>query len=104
MTPTENQMAQTERDDAQEIRRLSESWVAATKAGDVERLLALVTDDVIFLPPNAPEIRGKPAVEGVYRMFFAQFGSVEQTPSIDEIQVVGDWAFSWGTDALELTP
>lgn len=35
--------------DEQEIRELVSSWMEATKAGDVEGVLNLMTDDVIFL-------------------------------------------------------
>jgi uncharacterized protein (TIGR02246 family) len=34
--------------DEQEIRKLVETWMSATKAGDVETVLGLMTDDVSF--------------------------------------------------------
>src|SRR5262245_47399965 len=40
--------------DEQEIRELVETWMAATKAGDVEAVLGLMTDDVVFLVPGQP--------------------------------------------------
>jgi uncharacterized protein (TIGR02246 family) len=41
-------------DDERQIRRLVDSWIAASKAGDVPALLALMTDDVIFMTPGRP--------------------------------------------------
>jgi len=35
--------------DEQEIRQLVSTWMAATKAGDVEKALSLMADDVVFL-------------------------------------------------------
>ena len=41
-------------DDERQIRRLVDSWIAASEAGDVPALLALMTDDVIFMTPGRP--------------------------------------------------
>jgi uncharacterized protein (TIGR02246 family) len=92
------------RDDREAIRKLTEEWLAAVQAKDVARLLEMVTDDVIFLPASMPPIRGKAAVEAMYQSFLPQFRRVEQAVSIEEVEVAGDWAFSWGTDSLVLEP
>jgi uncharacterized protein (TIGR02246 family) len=86
------------------IRRFTEEWSAAVKAQDVARLTAMVTEDVVFLPPGFPPIKGREAVEAMYRTFFPQFSSVLQTVSIEEVGVSGEWAFVWGTEATVLTP
>ena len=90
--------------DEQAIRKLTEAWLAAVRAKDSRRLAGMVTDDAVFLPPGFPPIRGRPAVETMYRSFFPQFSSVEQTVSIEEVQVAGDWAFAWGTEQFTLVP
>lgn len=43
--------------DAQEIRQLVSTWMTASKAGDVEKLLSLLTEDVVFLVPGQPVMR-----------------------------------------------
>jgi uncharacterized protein (TIGR02246 family) len=35
--------------DEQEIRQLVATWMAATKAGDIDTVLRLMADDVVFL-------------------------------------------------------
>lgn len=35
----------------QEIRQLVSTWMAASKAGDVEKVLSLMAEDVVFLVP-----------------------------------------------------
>ena len=45
-----------------------------------------------------------PAVKTMYESFFPQFGAVEQTVSLEEVQVAGDWAFAWGTEQFTLVP
>jgi uncharacterized protein (TIGR02246 family) len=89
--------------DARSIRELTMRWTTAVKAQDIDRLLSLVTDDVVFLPPGGAPIRGKQAVGDLYRLLFAQF-DVEQSASAEEIEVSGDWAFSWGAEVLTLSP
>lgn len=91
-------------DDKEAIRKLSDDWLSAIRAKDVPRLASMVTEDAVFLPPEMPPIRGRKAVEALYNSFFPQFSSVEQTASIEEIEVSGDWAFAWGTETLVLTP
>jgi len=90
--------------DIQAIHRLTGEWTAATASKDIPKLLSLRSNDVVFLPGGAPPVKGKAAVEAMYRMFFAQFSRVEQAAAIDEIRVTGDWAFSWGADTLTQTP
>jgi len=91
-------------DDEQAIRKLTEDWLAAIRAKDIPGLAGMVTDDAVFLPSGLPPIRGKQAVETMYRSFFPQFSSVEQTVSIEELEVVGDWAFAWGSEKFTLVP
>ena len=40
--------------DEQQIRELVATWMSATKAGDVETVLSLMTDDVKFLVAGRP--------------------------------------------------
>jgi ketosteroid isomerase-like protein len=43
--------------DEQEIRQLVSTWMSATKAGDVEAVLLLMADDIVFLGPGQPVMR-----------------------------------------------
>ena len=40
--------------DEQQIRELVATWMSATRAGDIDTVLSLMTDDVVFLVPGAP--------------------------------------------------
>jgi uncharacterized protein (TIGR02246 family) len=92
------------RNDRGEIERFTAEWNAAMKAKDVERLVSMVTEDVVFLPPGFPPIRGRQAVEAMYRSFFPQFSRVEQEAVSEEVEVMGDWAFAWGLESIVLVP
>ena len=39
-------------DDERTIRDLVETWMAATKRGDLATVLSLMTDDVVFMVPG----------------------------------------------------
>src|SRR5262245_28244739 len=80
--------------DEKEIRQLFDKWMTATKAGDIETLLTLMSDDVVFLIPGG--VMRKAEIAAAAR---GQIGpnapTFEGTSEIQEIKVLGDWAFMW---------
>jgi uncharacterized protein (TIGR02246 family) len=91
--------------DEQEIRELIATWMAATKAGDINKVLSLMTDDVVFLVPGCDPMIGKAAFAAASQ---AQAGAgtpqFEGTSEIQEIQVMDDWAFMWTKLKVVITP
>ncbi len=79
--------------DEQAIRQLVATWLDASRAGDTDKVLSLMTDDVVFLTPGHPPMRGKAA--------FAESQSsldrfdLQTRSQIEEIRVIGDWAWMW---------
>jgi uncharacterized protein (TIGR02246 family) len=47
--------------DEREIRQLVATWMTATKAGDIDAVLKLMTEDVVFLVAGQPPMIGKAA-------------------------------------------
>lgn len=90
--------------DEAQIRQLVATWMAATKAGDVDTVLALMSEDVVFLVVGQPPMR-KGDFAAVAR---AQSGKsapkVDGTSEIQEIKVLGDWAFMWAKLAVVVSP
>jgi uncharacterized protein (TIGR02246 family) len=91
--------------DEQEIRQLVGTWMAATKAGDTDTVLSLMADDVVFLLSGQPPMIGKAA--------FAAAASAQSnrerprfdgTSEIQEIKVLGDWAFMWTKLSVVVMP
>lgn len=91
--------------DEQEIRQLVTAWMEATKAGDIDTVLSLMTDDVVFLVTGRPPMIGKPAFAEAAQ---AQSGQAppqfDGTSEIKEIQVLGDWAYMWTKLTVIVTP
>ena len=91
--------------DEQEIRQLVATWIEATKAGDTDRVLSLMTDDVVFLVPGHPPMVGKSAFAAAMRSQSAQGRpQFDGKSEIQELQVVGDWAYMWTKLTVIITP
>ena len=68
------------------------AWLDAVRDGDVERLGALVTDDVVVVHGNGRCVCGKEALKADFRKGFEAF-AMEQSVSSPEVIVRGRWAF-----------
>ncbi|HKO97387.1 MAG TPA: SgcJ/EcaC family oxidoreductase [Pyrinomonadaceae bacterium] len=77
-------------DDEQAIRRLVDRWLTATKTGDLETVLSLMDDDVVFMTPGK-EPFGKEAFAANSREMAGH--KIDGVSDIKEIQVLGDWAW-----------
>ena len=58
--------------DSAAIRQVDADYVAAFNAKDLEKILAFYTDSSVFMPPNAPLLRGKDPLRSFYTDMFAQ--------------------------------
>jgi uncharacterized protein (TIGR02246 family) len=92
------------RTDEQQIRDLVAKWLAASKAGDVDTVLSLMTDDVVFLVPGRAPMN-KQEFAALSRM---PAGStppqIDTRSEIQEIVVSGDVAFMWTKLSMVVTP
>ena len=92
--------------DEQEIRQLVATWIESTKAGDTDTVLSLMTDDVVFLVTGQPPMIGKSAFAAAMQPQAGQGTrpQFEGTSEIQEIQVLGDWAYMWTKLKVVVTP
>jgi uncharacterized protein (TIGR02246 family) len=90
--------------DEEQIRHLVASWMAATKAGDVDTVLGLMTEDVVFLLPGRAPMR-KSEFAAVARAQAGQSApAIDGASELQEIQVCGEWAFAWARLSVTVTP
>ena len=84
--------------DEQAIRQMIDTWLAASKQGDVETILNLMADDVLFITPGR-----EPFGKETFASNNEQMQDVEMDADIDikEIEVLGDWA--WMRSFLRVT-
>ena len=92
-------------DDEQQIRALVAEWMDATRAGDVDAVLRLMSDDVAFLRAGRPPM-GKEEFAASARALAAGAVAprIEGRGEILELQVAGDWAYAWSRLSVVVAP
>ena len=89
--------------DEQAIRDVISTWMRASAAGDLNQVLDLMDEDVVFLVPGQPPMRGR---EGFAAALKAQEGKFKfaGASEVQEIHVAGDWAYCWSKLRVTVTP
>ena len=90
--------------DEQQIRDLVGTWMSATKAGDVDTVLSLMTDDVVFLVAGQAPFGKQKFAEALRAPVGAKLPKIDGRNDIQEIRVFGDWAYMWTRLSVEMTP
>ncbi|MHA6846446.1 SgcJ/EcaC family oxidoreductase [Ralstonia syzygii] len=88
-------------DDERAIRAVVTDGLAASQAGDLQAVLNLMTEDVIFLVPGQPPF-GKQAFAAMSEGMKA--ARIEGTGDIQEVQVFGDVAYLRNHLRITVTP
>jgi uncharacterized protein (TIGR02246 family) len=88
-------------DDERAIRDLVATWMEASQAGDVETVLGLMTDDVVFMVPGR-EPFGKEAFAAAAPSM--KDVRMEGTSDIRELRILGDWAYLRNHLEVTVTP
>lgn len=78
--------------------------MAATKSGDVEAVLRLMADDVVFLVPGKPPMRKSEFAVASKSQAAGKAPTFDGASEIQEVQVSGDWAFMWSKLTVVATP
>jgi len=89
-------------DDEHAIRDLIATWLSASKAGDTETVLSLMSDDVVFLVCGQPPMRGKEAF-AVGQTALKDI-EIDAASEIQEVKVLGDWAYVWTHLTVDFRP
>jgi uncharacterized protein (TIGR02246 family) len=89
--------------DKQKIREVIETWMRASAADDLDTVLGLMAEDVVFLLPGREPMRGRDAFAAALRGSSGEF-RFEGKPDIQEIHVAGDYAFCWNYLSITVTP
>ena len=88
--------------DEEAIRQLVTTWLRATKAGESEKVLSLMSDDVVFLVCDQPPLRGKAAFAASQSAL--KDVEIDADSKIQEIKVLGEWAYLWSELSVVITP
>lgn len=83
------------------IRSLVDTWLRASERGDLPTILNLMEDDVVFMTPGREPFGKEEFVNG-----FEQMNNIklEATSEIQEVQVIGEWAWIHNFLRIKFTP
>ena len=87
--------------DERAIRDLMAAWLAASKAGEVDTVLALLADDAVFTVPGRPPFGKQEFAEASRQQGGVKLDVVQE---ILEVEAHGDLAFARTRLAVSMTP
>jgi uncharacterized protein (TIGR02246 family) len=87
-------------DDERAIRAVMAEWMAASSVGDTPKVLSLMADDAVFLVPGR-EPFGKQEFAAESRAM--RDVKLEGSNDIEELRLLGDWAFCISRVAVQVT-
>ena len=88
-------------DDERAIRDLVATWLRTSQAGDIDAVLSLMADDVVFMVPGR-EPFGKAEFAASSRGM--KDVRMEGASDIRELRVLGDWAYLRNYLQVTMTP
>jgi uncharacterized protein (TIGR02246 family) len=88
-------------EDERAIRALVQTWMDATRSGDIETVLDLMTDDIVFMTPGR-----EPFGKQEFREQSVGMKGVEIDGRVEvlEVQVIGGWAWIRNHIDITMTP
>ena len=103
--PTETAPSTVDLDRAKEsITAGHEAFLTAMRNNNTEALLALTTDDVVFLPPNMGLLEGKESIRTWYDGILQTFTTTDIVVTDHTVTVAGDWGIEQGIFSWSLKP
>lgn len=77
-------------------------WLDAASVADLPKLLALMAEDVVFLQPGSPPLRGRDAFATAFQA--GGHPRIKWRWTAEEIQVTGDLAYAWSHLSVTIPP
>jgi uncharacterized protein (TIGR02246 family) len=85
------------------IRKVVETWHRATGDNDVATVLRLIAEDVVFLVPERPALRGRAGfAQGLTELLKTH--TIHSSGEIREVKVSGDLGYCWAELTVTATP
>jgi len=85
--------------DAQAIRQVASDLATAFNAKDMDKILALYTENSVFMPPNKPLLRGRDPLKSFYNGLLTG-GSHDLQITVDDVAGHGPIAYESGTYSM----
>jgi ketosteroid isomerase-like protein len=89
--------------DADAVRAHVDQFVSAWNTADDAALGPMVAEDAVLMQPDGPVLEGSDAILAVIAAGY-DIALIQQSATVDEVIVIGDYAYGRGTWNLEPTP
>ncbi len=93
----------SDQSDEQQIHHIINTWLKASAEDDLDTVLSLMAEDVVFLRPGMPPMQGRDAYAAASRSMQGKL-RIHGHPDIREIEIAGDRAFVWNYLSITATP
>jgi ketosteroid isomerase-like protein len=106
-SPKPAQAASAQAQAQEGIAALQKNEIMAIMGLNVDRLLDLWTADAVLLPPRHEPVVGKAALRRFFEEKKDRFGNYDMLAydeNWDEVMVVGDYAWQWGSVSYRMKP
>ena len=90
-------------DDLRAIDAISQRDMQFALENDANKMMSQWTDDIVLLQPAGPIMRGRAAIAQAFEGVESP-EIVEYELDIQEVQILGDYAFQWGTYRYGMRP
>ena len=90
--------------DLRAIEAVNQRDVEAALAGDTAGMMSQWTEDFVLLQAAGPILRGRRTIADAFRGVENTVEVLESVLDIQEVKVLGDHAFQWGTYRYSLRP
>ena len=97
------ELIDTTEEDREALAALIREHAEAVSSEDLATVIAQETDDAWYFGPDAPPLFGKAAIEESIRPLYEQY-DIEVTMTLEDVRVIGDWAYGWGMLSSVLVP
>ena len=87
------------RADTDVVRQNAADMTAAFNAKDVDKVVGFYAENSVFMPPNAPLLRGREPLKGFYTDLIAK-GATGLQMDPDEVGGFGPIAYEWGSYSI----
>ena len=89
--------------DLRAIEAINQRDIQFALANDSDKMMSQWTDDIVLLQPTGPIMRGREAIAQAFQGFESSEIVVYEL-DMQEVQVLGDYAFQWGTYRYGMRP
>jgi ketosteroid isomerase-like protein len=96
--PTQQEFTRT---DAEAVRKTASDLSAAFNQRSIDKVLELYADNSVFMPPNAPLLRGRDPLKSFYTELSGKWTELKMEP--DDVAGHGPIAYQSGTYTLTST-